>query len=248
MSLRGFQQALADLVASPEMCRTARGDPAAVLGRYELTPREERRLAEVVRQRGMATTCALYRANRLAPPYTLLPLTCFVLGPRLREELERCWGAHPRPADLAEEEIGRFAELLRARLASGELADPVLGEVLEYELAQVALGLLPLPGADPAPADGPARAHPRVRVVAFRHEPAALLRLLAERQAPPYEVEEGEFYLLLDARGAERAASTVPPRLGRMLRALDGDGEEAPAGEELEALVAAGLALAARPG
>ncbi len=248
MSLKEFQRALADLVATPELCRAARADPSAVFGLYALTPLEERRLAAVVQQRGMATSCSLYRANRLAPLLIFLPLTCFLLGPRLRGELDRFWAAHDRPGDLAEHELHGFAELLRGRLASGELEDPLLGPVLEYELAGFTLGILPPPGAGSAPGDGPARAHPRVRVVAFRHEPAALLRLLAAREAPPYALEEGEFYLLLDARGPERTASTVPPRLGRMLRALEGAGEDAPAGEDMEALVAAGLALPARPG
>jgi hypothetical protein len=248
VSLKGFQRALADLVAAPELCRAARQDPAAVLGRYELTPLEERRLAAVVAQRGMATSCALYRANRLGPLYTFLPLTCFLLGPRLRGELDRFWAAHARPGDIAEQELQGFAALLRGRLASGELEDPLLGPVLEYELASFMLGLLPPPGADPAPEGGPARVHPRVRVVAFRHEPAALLRLLAARQPPPYALDEGEFYLLVDARGRQRAVSRIAPRLGRVLRALDGEGEEAPAEEELEALAAAGLVVPPRPG
>ncbi|MET0395276.1 MAG: hypothetical protein ABW277_00485 [Longimicrobiaceae bacterium] len=248
MSLKGFQRALADLVATPELCRAARADPAAAFGRYELTPLEERRLAAVVLQRGMATSCSLYRANRLTPHLLFLPLTCFLLGPRLRAELDRFWAAHARPGDLAEQELHGFAAQLRARLASGELEDPLLGPVLEYELAGFTLGLLPPPGADPPPSDGPARLHPRVRVVAFRHDPAALLPLLNARQAPPYALEEGEFYLMLDARGPERAASTVAPRLGRLLRALDGGGDAAPAGEELEALLAAGLAIPGRPG
>lgn len=245
MSLRGFQQALADLVGSPELCRAARAEPAAVLGRYELTPLEERRLAGVVHQRGMATSCALYRANRLAAPYTLLPLTCFLLGPRLREELDRFWGAHPRPADIAEQELRGFAGQLRARLASGALEDPVLGEVLEYEMASCELGLLPPRDADPPPpGGGPARLHPRVRVVPFGHDPAALLRELGARRPPPYAAERGEFYLLLDARDGSRQASVVAPRLGRLLRALGGDGADAPADEEMAALLAAGLALA----
>jgi hypothetical protein len=250
VSLKGFQRALADLVATPELCRAARVDPAAVFGRYELTPLEERRLAAIVAQRGMATSCALYRANRLAPLYTFLPLTCFLLGARLRGELDRFWAAHTRPGDIAEQELQGFAAMLRGRLASGELEDAVLGEVLEYELASFMLAVLPPPGADPAAGGGagPARAHPRVRVVAFRHEPVALLRLLDARQPPPYALEEGEFYLLVDARGTERTVSRIAPRAGRLLRALDGAGEDAPAEDELEELVAAGLALPAGPG
>ena len=248
MSLKGFQRALADLVATPELCRIARSDPAAAFGGYELTPLEERRLAAVAAQRGMATSCALYRANRLAPLYTFLPHTCLLLGARLRAELETFWEARTRPADIAEQELRGFTEMLRRRLASGELEDPLLGEVLEYELAGFLLGLLPPPGADPTPAGGPARLHPRVRVVPFRHDPAALLRLLAARQPPPYALEGGEFYLLLDARGTERTVSSLAPRAGRLLLALDGGGEDGPAGEELDTLVGAGLALPPAPG
>ncbi len=240
MSLRAFQQALADLVASPELCRSARADPASVLGRYELTPREERRLADVVRQRGMATSCALFRGNRLGPVYALLPFTCFLLGPRLAGELERFWAVHPRAGDANDRELGAFAEQLRARLASGELEDGVLGEVLEYEMASFALGLLPA-GAEPGA--GGARLDPRVRVVRFRHDPAALLEMLGERRPPPYELEEGEFYLLLDARGESRRVGRIAPRLGRLLAALEADGEDALAPAEREALVGAGLAL-----
>ncbi|HEX7243811.1 MAG TPA: hypothetical protein VF263_26225, partial [Longimicrobiaceae bacterium] len=249
MSLRGFQQALADLVASPELCRAARADTASVLGRYELTPREERRLADVVRQRGMATSCALFRGNRLGPVYALLPLTCFLLGPRLAGELERFWAVHPRAGDANDRELGAFAEQLRARLASGELEDEVLGEVLEYEMASFALGLLPAveAGAGAEPGAGGARLDPRVRVVRFRHDPAALLGMLGERQPPPYELEEGEFYLLLDARGEARRVGRIAPRLGRLLAAVEADGEDARAPGEREALVGAGLALSRGP-
>ena len=39
-----FQQALADLTASPELCTHIRRDPSILEQRYELTDRERRRL------------------------------------------------------------------------------------------------------------------------------------------------------------------------------------------------------------
>lgn len=51
-----------------------------MLARYALSDREERRLLAVARQRGMATNCALYRANRLSPLRSFLPRTCSFLS------------------------------------------------------------------------------------------------------------------------------------------------------------------------
>jgi len=63
-----FQQALADLTASPELCVRVRRDPSILHRNYELTEREWRRLVGIVRHPGMACACMVYRANRLARP------------------------------------------------------------------------------------------------------------------------------------------------------------------------------------
>src|SRR5258708_39790890 len=63
----GFAQALADLVASPPLCREVRAHPSRLSECYELTDLELRRLVDMANQRGMVCNCTLYRANRLAP-------------------------------------------------------------------------------------------------------------------------------------------------------------------------------------
>ena len=77
-----FQQALADLVASPDFCRQARADPQELMRRYDLSAREHRRLVDMVNQPGMALNCMLYRSNRLAPLAQNLYGLCNALGAR----------------------------------------------------------------------------------------------------------------------------------------------------------------------
>jgi hypothetical protein len=94
--LADFQQALADLVASPSRCRAIRADPAgAPFTGYDLTPRERARLVAIARHPGMSANCTVYRSNRLTPLVLNLPDTCAALGPGLREVLDRFWAAHP---------------------------------------------------------------------------------------------------------------------------------------------------------
>lgn len=95
--LADFQQALADLIASPRRCQQLREttDPAALLAEYHLTRRERDRLVAIVAHPGMSANCTVYRSNRLTPLVLNLPDTCAALGPRLRETVDRFWAAHP---------------------------------------------------------------------------------------------------------------------------------------------------------
>lgn len=186
MSLLGYQQALCELVASPRFCLAVRRDPSS-LDPYDLTERERARLASVVTQRGMSTSCTLYRVNRIAPVFSYLPLTCAVLGDELIHEAERHWEAGKPPNLQFESETVRFTNYLKDRLEAGGIENPYLEEVLLLELAAHALAS----GADP----------PR-RTVRFRHDPVALLALLADRRQPAVdEVELGEYLVELDASG-----------------------------------------------
>ena len=65
--LAEFQQALADLIASPALCIEARRNPDLLRERYQLTELEAKRPQGVVSHPGMQGNCILYRANRLAP-------------------------------------------------------------------------------------------------------------------------------------------------------------------------------------
>lgn len=145
MSLTGFQTALADLVASPAHCLAVRRDPAAALAAYDLDAREAKRLAAVVWQRGMSANCTVYRATRLTPLYTLLPLTFAALGDAMTRELDDYWRAAPRMDVHFDIEIGRFGAHLAQRLRAGLVAfahpGDAVADLLAIEVAQETLRL-----------------------------------------------------------------------------------------------------------
>jgi hypothetical protein len=95
LMLAAFQRALADLTASPDLCRAARADPALLPLRYRLTEKEARRLNAIVRSRGMDANCILYRANRLIPVALNCPRLCESLGDDLNRLLSLYWESEP---------------------------------------------------------------------------------------------------------------------------------------------------------
>jgi hypothetical protein len=231
MSLKTFQRALADLIASPALCRALRADPQPVIGQYELSPREARRLIDVVWQRGMSVNCTLYRVNRITPIYTLLPRTCFLLAGDLTRQVDLFWADYERTDLQFKHEIGCFAEFIRGRLRSGAIVDPYLSEVLEFEVAANALRFLPrrqikeqIAQLRSEDEQGEVRLHPLMRVVRFDHEPAELLQSLTEMR-PPHSISapHGEYYLLLDVSGEELEVKRLDIDGGRLLRTIETD-------------------------
>jgi hypothetical protein len=201
VSLLGYQRALADLIASPQLCLQVRARVADALAPYELTTRERSRLEAVVAQRGMSTSCTLYRVNRMTPIYSYLPLSCFLLGENLIQEAEEFW-SQGQPADLQfGPETERFALFLKHRLDTGAIVDPYLDEVLEFELAANRLQARARQGAEPAGADRDRLLiqQPLTVIVEFGHDPLPLLQALAERERPDPEPERGRFFVELDA-------------------------------------------------
>jgi len=95
--LADFQQAMADLIASPQRCQQLReaADSTVLLADYRLTRRERDRLVAIAAHPGMSANCTVYRSNRLTPLVLNLPDTCAALGPRLRDTVDRFWAAHP---------------------------------------------------------------------------------------------------------------------------------------------------------
>ncbi len=124
--LADFQQAMADLTASPDLCNAARRDLSVLDGRYTLTALERRRLAGIVSHPGMACACIVYRANRLAPLALNLPRTCRALGPRLRDLATSYWAEHPEGNVHFFVEAERFCGWLatRALAVSGHPLPP----------------------------------------------------------------------------------------------------------------------------
>src|ERR1051325_5309390 len=135
MTMEAFQRAMCDLVASPDLCIALLESPEEVLGRYDLSERDRRRLVEVVQQPGMFVNCSLYRANRLSPIYNLIPHTCFLLGDSLLDEATEFWKGFKETRLQFHDEVKEFAGFLRRRLEKGLLQKLMLAEVIEYELA-----------------------------------------------------------------------------------------------------------------
>src|SRR5947209_5532565 len=111
-----FQQALADLVASPELCTQVRGNPDYLRKQYDLSPREFERLKRMVNHKAMACNCMLYRANRLAPIAINLPNFCRALGPRLGPLLTEYAALHPHTNVHFYLECDRFCQFILRKI------------------------------------------------------------------------------------------------------------------------------------
>lgn len=136
-----FQQALADLTASPELCTRVRRDPTVLHQHYELTEREWRRLVGIVRHPGMACACIVYRANRLAPLAMNIPQTCRALGKELRSVVSEYWATFPEGNIHFFIETDRFCRFLEAKLAEGCGFPAEVAPALAREAAIVAAAL-----------------------------------------------------------------------------------------------------------
>jgi hypothetical protein len=132
-----FQIALAELTASPALCRQARATPEMLRERYNVTDKEWRRLVGIVNSRGMEANCMLYRANRLAPVALNLPETCSALGDLLNPLISAYWDSEPRTNVHFLLEAERFARYLRSRTELPSTAQALL----EQEYAVVAAKL-----------------------------------------------------------------------------------------------------------
>jgi hypothetical protein len=192
MSLKSFQRALCDLIASPRLCLALRTDPDAILDRYELSALERKRLITVVWQRGMSTNCTLYRSNRVTLIYTLLNYTCTALGTQFGTLIDQFWEAKDYQDGQFKSEVERFGVFLRQRIAAGVVISPFAGELLDFELARNELEFTPrkqvlrkIAHLGPPSADTPCRLHPLARLVRFRHDPAVLLSAVAGGAMPP---------------------------------------------------------------
>lgn len=107
-----FQRALADLTASPSLCRQVRAVPHTLRDGYDLTDREWRRLVGIVASKGMEANCILYRANRLAPVALNLPNTCTALGDDLNRLISAYWESEPTTDVHFLVEADRFCRFL----------------------------------------------------------------------------------------------------------------------------------------
>jgi hypothetical protein len=136
-----FQQALADLVASPDFCRQARADPQELRRRYDLSEREHQRLVSMINQPGMALNCMLYRSNRLAPLAQNLYGLCNALGARLGPLLTEYSRLYPNTTVHFYLECDRFCSFIEKKLADGLQVEPEAQSVFAEESLRVRLNL-----------------------------------------------------------------------------------------------------------
>jgi len=133
-----FQQAFADLVASPALCISVRNEPEVLRQRYQLSEQEFRQLVAVVNHPGMECNCMLYRANRLAPLALNLPQLCKALGKDLPQTLSRYWATYRNGDSHFLLESQRFCEFVETLLAAGEFGADVRS-ALDREAPVIAL-------------------------------------------------------------------------------------------------------------
>jgi len=257
MSLVGFQRALATLCANPGLGPRILGDPCAALAAFELNQRELGRLVAMAADPGMATNWTLYRANRLTPLNRILPLTLAVLGAELRPVLDRFWQSHAASLQSAGE-AESFAQFVKWQLAEGIVANPILEEVVDFELAVSELRFLSRRHAaalvEDAASTGHGDAempgarlicHPLIRVVCFRHDPSLVLSRIAEGTATGCSFPEGEHFLLLDWREDDLRLCDIGAKLGALLKSF-GSEVRCAAGDQVMALRRAGYLVVPR--
>ena len=136
--LAEFQQALADLIASPALCIETRRDPDLLGRRYQLTEREAKRLQGVVSHPGMQGNCILYRANRLAPLALNLPDLVKALGKDLRGVLDDFWQRYTNTDVHFYVESYRFCEFVQEELARGRQLPEAVATALDHDMAILA--------------------------------------------------------------------------------------------------------------
>lgn len=255
MSLASFQRALVDLAAVPGLCARVREDPDAALSGYALTEVERRRLVSAAGQRGMVVNGMLYRSNRLSPLVSQLPYTFLLLAHDLKPTADAYWAVNPSLERNAPTEVRRFAAFVTERAAAGLLREPLVPEVLAWEMTVYELALLPpartraeaADAAGRARPDGPLRPHPLTGIAAFSREPAALLPALFARRRPPWDdvppADGRTHHLLVDLRGERRSFLPLDPATAAAYLAVK-DGRQIDP-DDAAGLIARGLAVAA---
>ena len=116
--------------------------------------------------------------------------------------------------------------LLREHLRTGELDEPLREEILDIEIAANELRFLPRCSASPDvdAASGPrVKVHPLLRIIHFRHDSRALLARLAALDPLPYDLEVGEYTILLIAGNDGIETRLIHTELAQLLETLDSD-------------------------
>lgn len=202
MALEVYQELFCRMVAAPAFRDRVLENSGDYLNNFDLTDRERRRLLAIAAQPGMRVNTAIHRANRISPLDDSVPFTCFLLGDRLPQVLDRYWSENPTENLQIPAECERFAAFLEREINSGRVVGPHIKDVLAFERACTELRFFteeelrrtrPAAGALP----------PLVRVITFHHDPVRLLEALANHGMPASDIAAGEFHLLIDCRNGD---------------------------------------------
>ncbi|RQO31969.1 hypothetical protein DBR32_03970 [Taibaiella sp. KBW10] len=135
MPLVDFQQAFADLVADPALCRAIKKTPELMNERYALTDIEQERLLDILNQRGMVTNCMLYQINRFTPLFDLMPYSCKMLSKEIKQHTRAFWDDYIKTNFQFRDEVLLFASFLLQKVKEGKLDHlPHLHDVLNFEM------------------------------------------------------------------------------------------------------------------
>lgn len=133
MSLKSFQEALAEIITSPQIGQAYHQDPGLLDHKYTLTEKERERLLSMIRQKGMKANYMLYQMNRLTPLTMFMGYTMKIIHPRLMDVLRPFWLSYPKTSFQFKDEVAYFSAFLREKMAEGALQLPYLEDVLRIE-------------------------------------------------------------------------------------------------------------------
>lgn len=201
MSLRSFQEALAEIITSPQIGKAYHNDPGLLDLKYTLSAKEKSRLLHMIAQKGMRTNYMLYQMNRLTPLSMFMAYTLKIIHPQLMPILHRFWASYPKTSFQFKDELACFSAFLKQQIADGILDFRYLEDVMAVDDA-----LNDIRFTTTAPGDANDEfytLHPQARVVYLQHEAQALVAAMVtyDAAAPDPEVPVAPGYYLLFYNG-----------------------------------------------
>ncbi|WP_118972628.1 hypothetical protein [Taibaiella koreensis] len=202
MSLKSFQEALAEIISSPLIGQAYYKDPASLEQKYSLTEKERNRLLGMIQQKSMKANYMLYQMNRLTPLTMLMNYTLKIIHPQLMPLLHEFWKAYPRTSFQFKDEIGFFSDFLKKKIAAGQLDMPFLEDVLNIDDA---LNDIRFDKDETSYVnDDFFTLHPLARVVHLTYDATALVEAMvtydAAQPAPDVPVAPGYYVLYYSGR------------------------------------------------
>lgn len=196
MSLRSFQEALAEIITSPQIGRAYNDNPALLDQKYTLSERERNRLIGMIQQKGMRTNYMLYQMNRLTPLSMFMAYTLKILHPQLMNVLHQFWAAYPKTSFQFKDEVATFSSFLQEKIAGGSLRLPYLEDVLKVDDAINNIRFET--DGNSAANDEFYTLHPSARIVYLEHDAQLLIETMVVYDAtqPPVLPEAPGYYVL----------------------------------------------------